>query len=106
MGRREGRQTPMWLAGNELARSPGRFYEKLNELLAEAGFDRRVEQICASYFEADDKAGRPSIAPGGVLPDAVRRLLRRNTLGQAELRHLLSESRVRVDDITNKPLEK
>jgi len=65
MGRREGRQTPMWLAGNELARSPGhRFYEKLNELLAEAGFDRRVEQICASYFEADDKAGRPSIAPG------------------------------------------
>lgn len=65
MGRREGRQTPMWLAGNELARSPGhRFYEKLNELLAEASFDRRVEQICASYFETDDKAGRPSIAPG------------------------------------------
>jgi transposase len=55
----------MWLAGSELARSPGhRFYEKLNELLSEAGFDRRVEQVCAPYFEADDKAGRPSIAPG------------------------------------------
>src|ERR1019366_6163376 len=65
MGRREGRQTPMWLPGTKLAQSPGhRFYEKLNELLSESGFDRRVEQICAPYFEADDKPGRPSIAPG------------------------------------------
>jgi transposase len=65
MGRREDRQTPMWLAGPELARSPGhRFYEKLNELLSEAGFDRRVEALCAPYFDADDKPGRPSIAPG------------------------------------------
>jgi transposase len=65
MGRREGRQTPMWLSGTELARSPGhRFYEKLNELLSEAGFDRRVEQLCAGYFEAEEKRGRPSIAPG------------------------------------------
>jgi len=55
----------MWLSGPELARSPGhRFYEKLNELLSEARFDRRVEQLCAGYFEADDKPGRPSIAPG------------------------------------------
>ena len=65
MGRREGRQTPMWLSGTKLTQSPGhRFYEKLNELLSEAGFDRRVEQVCAPYFEADDKPGRPSIAPG------------------------------------------
>jgi transposase len=65
MGRREDGQTAMWLAGPELARSPGhRFYEKLNELLKEADFDRRVEQICARYFEADNKPGRPSIAPG------------------------------------------
>ena len=65
MGRREDEQTPMWLAGPDLARSPGhRFYEKLNELLAEAKFDRRVEQLCARYFEADDRPGRPSIAPG------------------------------------------
>lgn len=65
MGRREEQQAPMWLAGPELARSPGhRFYEKLNELLSEAKFDRRVEQLCAPYFEADDKPGRPSIPPG------------------------------------------
>ena len=55
----------MWIAGADLARSPGhRFYEKLNELLAEAKFDGRAEKICASYFEADDKPGRPSIPPG------------------------------------------
>jgi len=55
----------MWLSGPELARSPGhRFYEKLNELLSEAKFDRVVEQMCARYFEGDDKPGRPSIAPG------------------------------------------
>jgi transposase len=55
----------MWLAGPDLARSPGhRFYEKLNELLSEAKFDQRVERLCAPYFEADDKPGRPSIPPG------------------------------------------
>lgn len=65
MGRRKAQQTPMWLAGPALARSPGhKFYEKLNELLKEADFDRRVEDLCAPYFEADDKPGRPSIVPG------------------------------------------
>jgi transposase len=66
MGRRpESEQTPMWLAGPDIARSPGhRFYEKLNELLKEGDFDRRVEGLCTPYFEADDKPGRPSIAPG------------------------------------------
>jgi len=55
----------MWLAGPQLARAPGhKFYEKLNELLKEAEFDRRVETLCAPYFEADNKPGRPSIAPG------------------------------------------
>ena len=65
MGRREDRQSPMWISGPDLARSPGhRFYEKLNELLSEAKFDRRAEEICGPYFEADDKPGRPSIPPG------------------------------------------
>jgi len=65
MGRRKAQQTPMWLAGPQLARAPGhKFYETLNELLKEAEFDRRVETLCAPYFEADNKPGRPSIAPG------------------------------------------
>jgi transposase len=55
----------MWVAGPNAARSPGhRFYEKLNELLREEKFDDRVEELCAPYFEADDKPGRPSVAPG------------------------------------------
>lgn len=55
----------MWVAGPALARSPGhRFYEKLNELLAEARFDREVEKLCAPYFEAEEKGGRPSVPPG------------------------------------------
>ncbi len=36
------------------------FYEKLNELLAQNGFDRWVEDLCSNYFK--DK-GRRSIPP-------------------------------------------
>lgn len=51
--------------GTVVARSPGhRFYEKLNELPREAGFDQAMEGACAKYFEADGTVGRPSIAPG------------------------------------------
>jgi transposase len=65
MGRRREKQQPLWMAAGELPKSPGhRFYEKLNELLREADFDRKVEALCRSFYESDDKAGRPSIAPG------------------------------------------
>jgi transposase len=65
MGKREGKQQPMWIRAGEMPRSAGhRFYGKLNELLGEAGFDRQVEALCAPLYEADGTAGRPSIAPG------------------------------------------
>ena len=65
MGRREANQGSMWIAQSDIQRGAGhRFYEKLNELLREAGFDRRVEQLCAPYFDADHTPGRRSIAPG------------------------------------------
>jgi transposase len=65
MGRRREKQASLWVAAPSLPRSPGhRFYEKLNELLRENGFDRAMEAACAKYFEADGTAGRPSIAPG------------------------------------------
>jgi transposase len=65
MGRRQKSQSPMWIAHHELAPSPGhRFYETLNELLREAGFDRHAELLCAPYYEAAQVPGRKSVAPG------------------------------------------
>ena len=55
----------MWVASTALGGGQGhRFYEQLNRLLSEADFDRRVEELCAPYFDADGNAGRRSIAPG------------------------------------------
>jgi transposase len=63
LGRREAVQAEMFVAATELPRSPGHvFYTKLNGLLAEADFDRRVEALCEPYY-ADD-VGRPGIPPG------------------------------------------
>ena len=65
MGRRKRRQESLFVATAELARSAGHpFYRKLNELLAEAGFDRWIEGRCEPYYEAADKPGRESIPPG------------------------------------------
>jgi len=65
MGRREANQGSMWVAYNEIQGGPGhRFYEKLNELLREAEFDRKAEDLCAAYFDADHTPGRRSIPPG------------------------------------------
>ncbi len=64
LGRRgEERQQEMWIASAELPKSEGHvFYRKLNQLLAEAGFDRFVEELCQTYYHA--RIGRPSIPPG------------------------------------------
>ncbi|MGH9641818.1 MAG: transposase [Terriglobales bacterium] len=63
LGRREPVQSEMWVAAKDLPRSAGHvFYTKLNRLLADADFDRRIEELCRPYY-ADDQ-GRPSIAPG------------------------------------------
>lgn len=65
MGRRQGTQPEMWVAYNELTEGPRhKFYEKLNELLREAGFDRKAETLCAAYYESSNTPGRRSIAPG------------------------------------------
>jgi transposase len=62
MGRQEADQPSMWVATQTLARSPGHaFYEKLNEVLEQSGFDRFVEELCAPHYAED---GRPSIRPG------------------------------------------
>ena len=64
MSKREGEKQPgLWIPTAELARSPGHpFYERLNKVLAGAGFDAFVEKQCARFYAK--KNGRPSIAPG------------------------------------------
>ena len=65
MGRKRPTQPSMWVAHTEIPRAPGhRFYEKMNELLRDAEFDRKVEDLCAPYFDVDNKPGRRSTPPG------------------------------------------
>jgi len=63
LGKRRSEQQEMWVATTSLPKSEGHvFYRKLNEILAEAGFDRTVEKQCRPYYH--DQLGRPSIPPG------------------------------------------
>jgi transposase len=63
LGRRRKEQQEMWVATTDLPKSPGHvFYEKLNRVLAEAGFDEFVEKLCEPYYA--DNVGRPGIPPG------------------------------------------
>ena len=64
LGRRaEERQEELFVMADRLPQSPGHvFYRKLNGLLAGAGFDAWLEQLCEPYY--DGALGRPSIPPG------------------------------------------
>ena len=63
LGKRISKQADLWLVSSELPPAPGHpFYRKLNELLAEAGFDAEVEDRCRPYYA--DGIGRPGIPPG------------------------------------------
>ena len=60
--RRKERQTPLWVAAESVARSPGHpFYERLNRVLDEAGFDEFIEQVCGKFYA--ERIGRPSLPP-------------------------------------------
>ncbi len=64
MGRRKREaQEEFWIATNSLPDVPQHvFYDKLNALLAEAGFDEFVEELCEAYYV--ENVGRGSIPPG------------------------------------------
>lgn len=60
--RKSTRQEDLWVATSELTRSAGHpFYERVNGLLAGAGFDAFVEGRCAKFYA--EKMGRPGLAP-------------------------------------------
>ena len=64
LGRRKAeRQEDLFITADALPRSPGHvFYQKLNEVLLEAGFDAWIEKLCEPYYAQGQ--GRPSIPPG------------------------------------------
>src|SRR5881227_2075282 len=65
MGKRKPRQESLFVPTQELAQAPGHpFYQKLNALMDEAGFDRWIEQRCQPYYEQEEKRGRKSVPPG------------------------------------------
>src|SRR5271165_5875458 len=62
LGKRKPKQDELFIPTAKLATGPGHpFYAKLNEVLAEAGFDAFVEKLCAPYYK---EGGRPGIPPG------------------------------------------
>jgi transposase len=63
MGRQGGRQGQMMVLWDELPRSPGHvFYDRLQAMLMEAGFDAFVEKLCARHYAR--AMGAPSLPPG------------------------------------------
>jgi transposase len=63
--RREARQETLFVATDRLPKAAGHpFYQRLNGLLAEAGFDAWIESRCRPYYATSEPRGRPSIAPG------------------------------------------
>jgi transposase len=63
--RRRETQESLFIATDRLPKAAGHpFYERLNQLLAEAGFDGWIEERCRQYYAAEGSAGRPSIPPG------------------------------------------
>jgi transposase len=63
LGKRpESRQQELWIAAAEVAGTPRHvFYERLNRLLAKAGFDDWIEKLCRRHYAEE---GRRSIPPG------------------------------------------
>jgi transposase len=63
LGRQGERQTDLMIGWAELPRSPGHvFYDRLQAVLIEAGFDGFAESQCAPYYA--HQRGRPSLPPG------------------------------------------
>jgi len=63
MGREGEVQGDLMISWAEMPRSPGHvFYDRLQKLLAEAGFDAFVEEVCKPYYAL--RMGAPSLPPG------------------------------------------
>src|SRR5580692_11879583 len=64
MGKRREQQQSLFIATKDVVSGPGNaFYDRLNQILVEHKFDRRVEALCRRFYKSE-KRGRPSMAPG------------------------------------------
>lgn len=60
--RRREQQDTFWVAADRLGNGPrNAFYDRLNQLLAEIEFDRKLEEAAEPFYE---KTGRKSLPPG------------------------------------------
>lgn len=63
MGRQGGCQGDLMMTWRELPRSPGHvFYDRLQQVLIDAGFDQFAEATCQPYYAS--RNGAPSVPPG------------------------------------------
>jgi transposase len=63
MGRQGDRRGDLMVTWSEMPRSPGHvFYDRLQQVLVEAGFDGFVEDACQAYYART--MGAPSVPPG------------------------------------------
>ncbi len=63
MGQQKDRQGDLMVGWAEMPRSPGHvFYDRLQSVLIEGGFDGFAEAACRSYYAA--RMGAPSVPPG------------------------------------------
>jgi len=61
--KRRERQQQLWVLSSDIVRTPANaFYGRLNEILNQHHFDRRVEHLCRRYYKG--ALGRPSVSPG------------------------------------------
>ncbi len=63
LGRQTRRQAELMIGWAELPRSPGHaFYDRLQAVLVDAGFDDFAEMQCKAFYAS--RQGRPSLPPG------------------------------------------
>ena len=64
MGKRQTKRQPeLWISATAMPEAPGHpFYRRLNQLLAEHGFDAFAEDLCGKFYH--ESLGRPGIPPG------------------------------------------
>ena len=63
MGQQKDRQGDLMVSWSEMPRSPGHvFYDRLQLVLIEGGFDGFAEAVCQPYYAA--RMGAPSVPPG------------------------------------------